>query len=87
MLKIYKLNLSKETRKELKVIRDMYGEQRINDALSEIREYPIMGKPLTRELTGSFSYRIGVYRIIYKINEKEKLVDIITAGHRATVYE
>jgi len=87
MLKIYKLNLSKETRKELKVIRNMYGEQRINDALSEISEYPFMGKPLTRELTGSFSYRIGVYRIIYKINEKEKLVDIITAGHRATVYE
>jgi mRNA-degrading endonuclease RelE of RelBE toxin-antitoxin system len=39
------------------------------------------------ELTGKFSFRVGVYRIIYKVNKKDKVVDILTAGHRATVYE
>jgi mRNA interferase RelE/StbE len=83
----YKLRIEKEAKKELKVIRDTYGEDMLESALSEIKEVPLIGKPLMRELTGSFSYRIGVYRIIYKINEKEKLVRIMTAGHRSTVYE
>jgi len=56
-------------------------------ALAEIKEEPFLGKPLARELTGKFSFRVGVYRIIYKVNKKDKVIDILTAGHRATVYE
>jgi len=55
-------------------------------ALKEIKENPFIGKPLTRELTGRFSYKLGVFRVIYKVNKKDKLVEIIAVGHRATVY-
>ncbi|MBU2632509.1 type II toxin-antitoxin system RelE/ParE family toxin, partial [Patescibacteria group bacterium] len=55
--------------------------------LAEIKEEPFLGKPLTRELTGKFSFRVGVYRIIYKVNKKDKVIEILTAGHRATIYE
>ncbi|MGI8419114.1 MAG: type II toxin-antitoxin system RelE family toxin [Candidatus Levyibacteriota bacterium] len=84
---MYKLRIENEAKKELKVIKDLYGETSLDDAMVEIREFPFIGKPLSRELTGSFSYRIGVYRIIYKIDKKEKTIKIITAGHRENVYE
>lgn len=54
--------------------------------LEEIIDDPLSGKPLTRELSGKFSYRVGVYRIIYKINQQDKTIQIITAGHRSTIY-
>src|SRR3990167_4160395 len=55
----------------------------ILSAFEEIKEDPLIGKPLTRELTGRFSYRVGVYRVIYKINQKDQIIQVLSAGHRA----
>lgn len=52
----------------------------------ELKDDPLVGKPLTRELTGKFSLRVGTYRVIYKINRQDKIIYILTAGHRSTVY-
>lgn len=82
---MYKLVISSQAGKELKKIKKLYREAIIS-ALEEIREDPLVGKPLTRELTGRFSYRIGLFRIVYKVNTQDKLVQIITAGHRSTIY-
>lgn len=46
----YKLRIEKEAKKELKVISDLYGEQCIDEAFYEIKEFPFIGKPLSREL-------------------------------------
>ena len=54
--------------------------------IDDLKEDPFIGKPLTRDFLGRYSYRVGIYRIIYRINIKENLVEIITAGHRSTVY-
>ncbi|MEK7517161.1 MAG: type II toxin-antitoxin system RelE/ParE family toxin, partial [Patescibacteria group bacterium] len=59
----------------------------ILSALEELREDPYVGKPLSKDLTGRFSYKISVYRIIYKVRERDKVVNILSAGHRSTVYE
>lgn len=56
------------------------------EALAEISDDPFVGKPLTRELTGRFSLRVGVYRIIYSVNRKDKTVHVFTAGYRSVVY-
>ncbi len=83
---MYKLRISSKAEKEIKKI--SYPHQKaIILALTDIKEDPFLGKPLTRELTGRFSFRVGVYRIIYKVNKKDKEIDILTAGHRATVYK
>jgi len=83
---MYKLRISSRAENEIKKI--SYPHQKaIILALAEIKEEPFLGKPLTRELTGKFSFRVGVYRIIYKVNKKDKVIDILTAGHRVTVYE
>lgn len=82
---MYKLIISPQVQKELKRIKKTH-QIAINLVLQDIKETPLIGKPLTRELTGKFSYRVGVYRIIYKINKTDKVIYILTAGHRATVY-
>ena len=52
----------------------------------EIKENPFIGKPLLRELFGKYSYRVGQYRIVYIIDKKDKIVKVLTAGHRSSVY-
>jgi mRNA interferase RelE/StbE len=83
---MYKLRISSRAEKEIKNI--PYPHQKaIILSLAEIKEDPFLGKPLTRELTGKFSFRVGMYRIIYKVNSKDKIIYILTAGHRATIYK
>ena len=48
---------------------------------------PALGKPLRGNLAGKWSLRIGDYRIIYAINENEKMVLLYAAKHRKTVYQ
>jgi mRNA interferase RelE/StbE len=46
-----------------------------------------LGKPLRGELSGNWSLRIGDYRIIYRIDEDEKILTLLRVGHRKTVYK
>lgn len=83
---MFKLRLTARAKKELKQITKVYQQQAIQNALQEIKENPFIGKPLVRELIGRFTYKVGVYRIIYTVNKKDKVIQVITAGHRATIY-
>jgi len=58
----------------------------IYSAFEDLKVDPTVGKSLRRELAGSFSYRIGVYRIIYKINKRDKVVMVTKFEHRSIVY-
>jgi len=80
-----KIKLTARAKRELKNISKSHRLV-LKEILNELKEDPYLGKPLTRELTRRYSYRIGVYRIIYKVSKKDKIIYIITAGHRATVY-
>lgn len=82
---MYKLIISPQAKKELKKIKEEF-EVPIKLAFEEIKENPQTGKPLERDLSGKLSYKVNVYRIIYKINEKDKIVNILSAGHRSMVY-
>lgn len=45
-----------------------------------------VGKPLERELAGSFSARRGPYRVLYDILDEQARVIILRVDHRADVY-
>lgn len=45
-----------------------------------------VGKPLGRELAGSFSARRGPYRVLYDIDDTTESVDILRVDHRSDVY-
>lgn len=82
---MFKLLISVKAQKRIKLLKISHQEA-ILSTLQELKEDPFVGKPLTRELTGRFSYRVGIYRIIYQVNQQDKTIRILNAGHRATIY-
>jgi mRNA interferase RelE/StbE len=44
------------------------------------------GEPLRKDLKGLWKYRIGSYRVICSIEDKEIVVLIVRVGHRREVY-
>jgi mRNA-degrading endonuclease RelE of RelBE toxin-antitoxin system len=46
----------------------------------------IVGKPLSRELTGRWSARRGEYRVLYRINDTTRVVTVLHVEHRRAVY-
>ena len=47
----------------------------------------VHGKDLTANRTGQWRYRIGDYRLICLIKDKELIILAMTVGHRKEVYE
>lgn len=83
---MYRVIVAPKANKELKKIALLYQEA-ISEAIEDLEDNPLSGKPLSRELTGRYSYKIGVYRIIYTVNWKDKKGFIMSAGHRSVVYK
>jgi len=44
-------------------------------------------KPLRGRLTGHFRYRVGDYRVVYRIDEPGRLVVVLLIAHRREAYE
>jgi len=82
---MYKIKIAPRAMDQLKRLKLKYRFS-LSLIIDDLKEDPFIGKPLTRDFLGRYSYRVGIYRIIYRINIKENLVEIITAGHRSTVY-
>ena len=59
----------------------------IKAAIKELRQDPHSGDDLEEELFGFKSYKIKRYRILYKINEEENVIEVYYIGHRRDVYE
>lgn len=83
---MYRLLYTDEAKKQISKF-DNKLKEKIRVAAEEIQADPTVGKPLTHELKGRFSYRVGNYRIIYRVYQAEILVLILAVGHRRDVYE
>jgi len=59
----------------------------IKAAIKELRQDPHSGNDLEEELSGFKSYKIKRYRILYKMNEEENVIEVYYIGHRRDVYE
>ena len=44
-------------------------------------------KPLIGSLAGRYRYRVGDYRVIYRIDDRQLAVAVLTIAHRSTAYE
>ncbi len=62
-------------------------KRHIKCALREIVRDPLAGKALQAELSGYRSYRILRYRIVYRFNEAENMLEVIHFGYRSHIYE
>jgi len=66
--------------------KDKQLRERIIKSIEKLKDNPYLGKPLSRNLAGLRSLRVGKYRVIYKIDEENKVIWLITVGHRKDVY-
>jgi len=77
----------KKVQKEITKLPERIQQQVIN-ALKKLKENPRLGVPLKEDLKGYWSYHIGrAYRIVYRIDNAEKIVWINRVRHRKHAYK
>ncbi len=62
-------------------------KQFIRSVIDDLRKEPYKGSELTGELAGYRSLTARRYRVIYRFNDEEPLLEIYLVGHRRDVYE
>jgi len=83
---MYRISISPKAKKQLKSLKKIHKDA-VGSVFEELKEDPKTGKPLTRELSRKYSYKVGTFRIIYTIKDIDKIVQILSIGHRSTVYQ
>jgi mRNA interferase RelE/StbE len=73
------LKLDRQVQKDILV----YFDTRIAGTASPRR----FGKTLHGKLAGVWRYRVGHYRILCQIKDRELLVLVVSVGHRKNVYD
>jgi mRNA interferase RelE/StbE len=69
--------------RDLKLIDPRDRERILRAIKNKLSEGPVdFGSPLGGGLKGFWKLRVGAYRVIYRILEKEKLVDVVLVGFR-----
>lgn len=82
----YKVFIKPSAAKELEEVGKKKDRQRIVAHIQKLVKNP---RPSgSHKLSGADKYRIrcGNYRIVYSINDDERLVQVVKIGHRREVY-
>ncbi len=85
-MKKYTVKYTREAKKRIDKL-DTSIKKIIQKAIDSLAQNPHKGKPLSYELAGLYSYRTSDYRIIYKIEEGQLIIIVITVGHRREIYK
>jgi mRNA interferase RelE/StbE len=85
-LKKHTIKFTREAKKRIEKL-DASIKKIIQKAIDSLAQNPYKGKPLSHELAGLYSYRTSDYRIIYKIEEGQLIIIVITVGHRREIYK
>lgn len=69
------------------LIRNLHPElkRKARAALETVLAQPDSGEPLRAELTGLQSFRIGKFRLIYRLRSRR--IDLVAFGARERIYE
>jgi mRNA-degrading endonuclease RelE of RelBE toxin-antitoxin system len=59
----------------------------IQSHIQKLEENPYVGKALERELYGYYSLSMRRFRVIYKIDHQNHVIQIHYVGHRKDIYE
>ena len=70
------------------LVRGLHPELKgkVSAGLDVIRTDPSVGKELRDELAGLRSFRVGRFRIIYRVAPR-RLIDLVAIGPRRTIYQ
>jgi mRNA-degrading endonuclease RelE of RelBE toxin-antitoxin system len=59
----------------------------VKSHIQKLKENPYVGKALERELYGYYSLSMRRFRVIYKIDHQNHVIQIHYFGHRKDIYE
>jgi mRNA interferase RelE/StbE len=62
-------------------------KQAVREALRSLAGEPERGHALVLELAGFRSLRVSRYRVIYRIQDSERVIEIHLVGARRSIYE
>lgn len=79
------LKLNRSANKQLNKL-PLKIHEKVIVALDSIKINPLIGPRLSGELAGYHKFRIGDYRIVYKFDPKESLVEVVKVERRGGVY-
>lgn len=82
----FKLIYSATSRQQIKKLHP-HLKPIVKEKIESISADPYIGKLLEKELSGYISFRAKRYRIIYKVIEDIKTIEIHYIGHRKDIYE
>lgn len=83
---MWTLRLSKQAEVFYESLTGKHKIQMAN-AFDQLAEDPHRGKPLRGELEGYWSYRVGVYRVLYVVRQRDIIIAVLRIQHRKEVYE
>ena len=84
---MYQFKISQGARKDLKKAKKS-GNQALLKLLQELEKKPkLKGKELKGDLAGYRSARANPFRVIYKIDDANMIVELIRIDNRDDVYE
>ncbi len=82
----YRIEIKKSAAKEIKSLPENYIRRVINKIESlSFNPHPEGCKKLTK--TSNYRIRIGVYRIVYNIQDDKLIVIVIKVRHRKNIYK
>lgn len=74
--------------KDLKKLDKQVAKNIVAKVTGYLRLDPLsLGKPLKGNFSGLYRYRMVDYRVIYSINQREIVINILAARHRKDVYK
>lgn len=79
-------NVAKKANKQLSKI-PLKIQGKIIQALKDLKQNPIAGAKLEGKLSDKYKFRVGDYRIVYKLDVQESKVEIVKIEHRQGVYK
>ncbi len=80
-----RVELARRARKEI-VDLDWPLSDAVVEALGLLEREPEAGHLLRGRLRGLRSLRVGTYRIIYQVDDNQRLVRVLAVGHRSVAY-
>lgn len=83
---MYRIKYTDEALKTIEGM-DKIIKKRVKKGIEYLARDSKQGKMLTRELRGRWSYRVGDYRIIYRIYHQELIIMVLAIGHRKEIYK
>ena len=82
----FKLLFDDKVIKDLKKIDPQWQRKILSALTNTLPNNPYAGKKLVGDLSPYYRLRVGDYRVIYEILEKEIIISVIRIRHRKAVY-